>query len=133
MFGERLARLLETAGQRGKLAVAVVDIDRFKTINDTLGRGAGDELLRQIAARLSADAAGIAARISGVQFSLATPVPEGARLGGQHGGGEPDAVVRRAVSCPRGGSQAHGEDRRRPLSRARHRDRTRCSRGRNRR
>ncbi len=53
LFHERLVQCVAAAdsAKRG-LAVFVLDIERFKTINDTLGRQAGDELLRQVAGRL---------------------------------------------------------------------------------
>ena len=74
---------IELAMQRRKaepgyhFAVLFMDFDRFKQVNDTLGHGVGDELLRQIAARLlhslrpgdsllhSSDFAHVAARIGG--------------------------------------------------------------------
>jgi diguanylate cyclase (GGDEF)-like protein len=79
LFRERLAQLLATAAASGgHAAVAVVAIDRFKIINDALGRQAGDDLLKQIAARVSADAAGgIVARLDGVLFAFAVPAFEG--------------------------------------------------------
>ena len=52
LFDERLAEHARTAEQRARFAVCVVDVDRFKAINDTRGRQTGDELLRQIAERL---------------------------------------------------------------------------------
>jgi diguanylate cyclase (GGDEF)-like protein/PAS domain S-box-containing protein len=51
-FHERLEQYVREAsrGQR-RLAVLMVDIERFRTINDSFGRRAGDELLKQMAAR----------------------------------------------------------------------------------
>jgi len=78
LFLERLAPLLKAAAASGrKVVVAVLDIDRFKSVNDTLGRRAGDELLTQVAARLSGEPnGGIVARIGGAGFAVATPTLE---------------------------------------------------------
>jgi len=75
LFLERLAHLLQAAGRSGgKVVVAVLDIDRFKNINDMHGRHVGDAVLTQIAARLSAEPnGGIVARISGARFAVAVP------------------------------------------------------------
>jgi diguanylate cyclase (GGDEF)-like protein len=54
LFLDRLGRELAHAERDGRtFAVLVVDLDRFKVINDTLGHGAGDQLLIEIARRLS--------------------------------------------------------------------------------
>jgi len=53
LFLERLAQYLSAAGrEQQQLALVVVNIERFKTINDTFGRQAGDALLKQVADRL---------------------------------------------------------------------------------
>lgn len=58
LFQDRLAELIRAAHREmQKLAVCIFDVDRFKSINDTMGKRAGDILLRQIAARIT-DVAG---------------------------------------------------------------------------
>lgn len=57
------------------LAVLIFDIDRFKTINDTHGHAAGDQMLAAIAAacRAAAPPQAVLARIGGEEFAAALP------------------------------------------------------------
>ena len=53
LLAERFARGLAQARREGSLlAMLMIDIDRFKNINDSLGHGMGDTLLKLVAARL---------------------------------------------------------------------------------
>jgi len=72
-FGDKLESIIRNARQkRTPLAVVSIDIDRFKVINDTLGHGIGDLLLRDIAERLQkiARPEDVIARVGGDEFML---------------------------------------------------------------
>ncbi len=62
----------ECAATNSKAALLLVDLDRFKVINDTRGHQAGDILLRQVAERINGalDSNEIAARIGGDEFAV---------------------------------------------------------------
>ncbi|MBL6752001.1 MAG: EAL domain-containing protein [Nevskia sp.] len=76
MFAERLNRLMPAARENGDGAAAVlVDLAHFKTVNDTLGMAAGDELLKMVARRLVRLAGGRhnVARLGSDRFAVAVP------------------------------------------------------------
>ncbi|MBK1793550.1 EAL domain-containing protein [Devosia sp. WQ 349] len=72
-FWERTAQALRQNKDAGRgLAVLYLDLDRFKEVNDTLGHQVGDELLRDVAARImsTVDPRDIVARLGGDEFAI---------------------------------------------------------------
>ncbi len=72
MFASRLDERFERAGEDGEIAIALMDLDGFKEINDTLGHQSGDMVLIEIADRLrrSAGEGVLVARLGGDEFAL---------------------------------------------------------------
>ena len=103
LFADRLAQALAAGRRDGTgLAVMLLDLDRFKEVNDTLGHGYGDELLRQMAVRLSASLreADTVARLSGDEFAVLLPGADAAvgDRAGRTGPGRPAPQLRAATT-----------------------------------
>jgi len=77
LFLDRLAQHVDTARDEGhQLALILINIQRFKTINDAFGRQAGDALLKQMAARLlevNNQDRGRVARVGADHFAVVVP------------------------------------------------------------
>jgi diguanylate cyclase (GGDEF)-like protein/PAS domain S-box-containing protein len=82
MFMERLEHALARSQRSGaQVGVLFIDLDGFKTVNDTLGHAAGDRLLAEVAARLQwcVRASDTVARLGGDEFTVlidGLPEPE---------------------------------------------------------
>jgi diguanylate cyclase (GGDEF)-like protein/PAS domain S-box-containing protein len=72
LFRERLEDALRRVARNEKVAVFCLDLDRFKEVNDTLGHPVGDELLKQVARRLSecVREGDTVARLGGDEFAV---------------------------------------------------------------
>ncbi len=84
---EFIERALPEAERGGRFAILFLDLDRFKAVNDTLGHRAGDELLKQVSARLRAAVrqTDTIARFGGDEFVILQPLVD-----------SPDAAMRLA-------------------------------------
>lgn len=73
-FDAWLRRIVDAAG-RSPVSVALIDVDRFKFINETISHAAGDEVLRRLSVLLRAEVrhGDIAARYGGEEFALVLP------------------------------------------------------------
>jgi diguanylate cyclase (GGDEF)-like protein/PAS domain S-box-containing protein len=82
-------------GDGASVGVLYVDLDNFKPVNDRYGHSTGDEVLRQLAARLQGAVrpTDVVARLGGDEFAIA--------LAGLHGAADADAVAHKVVSLAR--------------------------------
>jgi diguanylate cyclase (GGDEF)-like protein/PAS domain S-box-containing protein len=107
LFTERLKFGIEHARRYGgKLAVVMLDLDGFKCINDTLGHGAGDRVLREVGQRLTSllRKADTVVRMGGDEFLLLIPELSSAA--------DARDVVQRAIEALRAPFLLEGKERR---------------------
>lgn len=105
VFEDRLNQLIKISKRNGqKFMVALLDLDKFKPINDNLGHMAGDIVLQEISARLACTVRGsdTVARIGGDEFVLL--------LGGQETLQGVEAFSKRIIAAVKEPIDALGEE-----------------------
>ena len=94
LLEDRVAQAVAHADRDGhQFALILLDLDRFKLVNDSLGHRAGDELLKEVARRLTAVARNVdtVARLGGDEFVLVvSPIAAG---------GDAEAIAQRALAA----------------------------------
>lgn len=80
LFADRLDHAIAQMQGGEQVAVMMLDLDRFKHVNDTLGHHAGDSLIQEFAARLSklVDGEVTITRLGGDEFAIVQTFKEGA-------------------------------------------------------
>jgi diguanylate cyclase (GGDEF)-like protein/PAS domain S-box-containing protein len=80
---ERLAAEMAVSRPEDGFSLLLVDLDRFKEVNDVLGHQSGDDLLRQVAARFAKEVRGedLLARLGGDEFAVLVGGRRGAEAG----------------------------------------------------
>ncbi|MFZ2406625.1 MAG: EAL domain-containing protein [Methylobacter sp.] len=76
LLAERMSQVINDASQHGyRFALMLLDLDRFKDVNDMLGHGKGDVLLRDAAERLQRNVriGDMVARLGGDEFAVLLP------------------------------------------------------------
>jgi diguanylate cyclase (GGDEF)-like protein len=80
LFLERASAAVEALQTRGSpFAILMLDLDRFKTVNDSLGHAVGDSLLKVVAQRLRSTIPHVEtiARLGGDEFAVLVSLPDG--------------------------------------------------------
>jgi diguanylate cyclase (GGDEF)-like protein len=80
LLRDRIQQAILTASREGgRAAILMMDLDRFKEVNDSLGHHAGDELLKELGDRLQKilRASDTVARLGGDEFGLLLPKHDG--------------------------------------------------------
>jgi diguanylate cyclase (GGDEF)-like protein len=81
-FHQRVGALMEAQGTGDRVYVMMIDLDRFKSVNDVHGHPVGDAVLQMVAQRLrSAVRVGdVVSRLGGDEFAVAMPAPASAEV-----------------------------------------------------
>lgn len=104
MFRDRLEQAVRKSIRSGtRVALFLIDLDRFKEVNDTLGHALGDALLRQAARRLVACVrqSDAVARLGGDEFTVV--------LGNSHDGSHVETAAQKIVDALAEPLQLEGE------------------------